>query len=116
MQIHLRKKKLQEGRESLYLDIYKDGQRTYEFLKLYLKRGNPDNQEITLLAEKIKSKRLIEVANNEFEQISTQKRKASFTKYFERYSKTKPKWSNYEGALKHLRIYEPKDIIFKQKY
>ena len=34
--IKIRSKKLRNGNESLYLDIYKDGQRTYEFLKLYL--------------------------------------------------------------------------------
>ncbi|MGL5228590.1 MAG: site-specific integrase [Bacteroidales bacterium] len=34
--IKLRKKKLSDGRESLYLDIYQNGVRRYEFLKLYL--------------------------------------------------------------------------------
>jgi integrase len=114
MKIKLRKKSLKDGRESLYLDIYKDGSRSYEFLKLYIKRGNPDNKEIILLAEKIQSKRLIELANNEFEQISTQKRNASFTKYLDKYCKTKHKWSNYYGALKYIKLFEPKEILFKQ--
>lgn len=114
MQIHLRKKKLLDGRESLYLDIYKDGKRIYEFLKLYIKRGNPDNKETLLLAEKIKSKRLIEIANDEYDEISSNKKRASLIKYFERFVKTKQKWSNYYGALKYLKLYEPKDILFKQ--
>jgi len=114
MQIHLRKKKLLDGRESLYLDIYKDGKRSYEFLKLYIKRGKPENKETLLLAEKIKSKRLIEIANDEYDQISSNKKRASFTKYFERFVKTKQKWSNYYGALKYLKLYEPEDILFKQ--
>lgn len=114
MQIQLRKKKLQDGRESLYLDIYKDGKRSYEFLKLYIKRGNPENKETLLLAEKIRSKRLIEIANNEFEQISSNKKRASFTKYFESYVKTKPKWSNYHGALKHFKLFQKDEILFKQ--
>lgn len=34
--IKLRAKSLSNGNKSLYLDIYKDGKRTYEFLKLYI--------------------------------------------------------------------------------
>ena len=34
--VTIREKKLQDGRISLYLDIYTKGKRTYEFLKLYL--------------------------------------------------------------------------------
>ena len=114
MKIHLKKRKLKDGRESLYLDFYKDGKRNYEFLKLYIKRGDPNNKEILLLAEKIKSKRLIELANDEYDQISSNKKRASFTKYFEKFVQTKPKWSNYEGTLKYLKLFEPEDILFKQ--
>jgi hypothetical protein len=34
--VTLRKKPISKGRESYYLDIYKDGKRYYEFLKLYI--------------------------------------------------------------------------------
>lgn len=114
MQVHLRKKKLKNGCESLYLDIYNDGIRQYEFLKLYIKRGNPKNKEILALAEKVKSQRLIELANDEYEQISSSKKRASFIKYFEKFVKTKPKWSNYHGALKHLKYYTNGELLFKQ--
>jgi len=114
MQIQLRKKKLIDGRESLYLDIYKDGKRSYEFLRLYIKRGDQNNKEILLLAEKIKSKRMIEIANDEYDQISSNKKRTSFTKYFEKYAKEKPINSTYYSVLKHLQLYEPKDILFKQ--
>lgn len=114
MQVHLRKKKLLDGRESLYLDIYKDGKRQYEFLKLYLKKGDTNNRATLLLANKVKSERMIDLANDEYGQISSNKKRASFIKYFERFVKTKPKWSNYYGALKHLKNYVGKDLIFKQ--
>lgn len=115
MQIHLRKKKLKDGRESLYLDVYNDGQRSYEFLKLYIKRGKPENKEILLLAEKIKAQRLIDLSNKEYGQINVQKKRASFIKYFEKFVKTKKKWSNYFGALKHLKLFlDNKDVTFKQ--
>ncbi len=34
--VRLRAKKLADGSQSLYLDIYRFGKRTYEYLKLYL--------------------------------------------------------------------------------
>ena len=37
--VTLRTKPVSKGRQSYYLDIYKDGQRRYEFLKLYLVPG-----------------------------------------------------------------------------
>lgn len=38
--IKLRSKELKNGNKSLYLDIYREGSRHYEFLKLYLVKGN----------------------------------------------------------------------------
>lgn len=34
--VRIRTKKLADGSESLYLDIYQNGKRSYEFLKMYL--------------------------------------------------------------------------------
>ena len=34
--IRLRTKELANGSKSLYLDIYRNGKRTYEYLKMYL--------------------------------------------------------------------------------
>ena len=34
--VRLRFKELANGNQSIYLDIYHDGRRSYEFLKLYL--------------------------------------------------------------------------------
>ena len=44
--IKLRAKSLSNGNKSLYLDIYKDGKRTYEFLKLYI---IPEEAEVVRL-------------------------------------------------------------------
>ena len=68
--IRLRMKDLANGNKSLYLDIYQNGKRTYEYLKMYLlaetdasaKRQN----QITLnAANAIKSKRIIALTNGE---------------------------------------------------
>jgi len=114
MKIQLRKKKLLDGSESLYLDIYNNGKRSYEFLKLYIKRGNENNKETMLLANKILSKRIVELDNAEYGQASSQKKKASFIKYFEKFANTKEKHSNYHNTLKQLKQYEKQDIQFRQ--
>ena len=53
MSVKLRKKKLLSGKTSLYLDIYKDGKRTYEFLKIYLSKNKETNKENLKLAQSI---------------------------------------------------------------
>ena len=55
----------------MYLDIYLNGERSYEYLKLYLipERTRADkekNRETLKLAEAIKSKRIVELRNGEF--------------------------------------------------
>lgn len=69
--IKLRRRKTKSGNTSLYLDIYLNGERTYEYLKLYLTpertRADKDkNRETLQLAEAIKSKRIVELRNGEF--------------------------------------------------
>ena len=45
MGVSLRKKKLASGKTSLYLDIYFNGRRDYEFLNLYLTKDKNQNKE-----------------------------------------------------------------------
>ncbi len=66
--VRIRTKKLADGSESYYLDIYVDGIRTYEFLKLYrLPETNPrireQNRATYAAVEAIKSKRILEIIN-----------------------------------------------------
>lgn len=67
--VKVRTKKLADGSESYYLDIYVDGRRSYEFLKLYLlPEINPmikeQNRAIKAAVEAIKSKRIIELTHS----------------------------------------------------
>ena len=67
--IRLRKRKMPTGNTSLYLDIYINGRRTYEYLKMYLipeksKADREANRQTLQLAEAIKSKRIIELQND----------------------------------------------------
>ena len=68
--IRLRTKELADGSKSLYLDVYRNGKRTYEYLKLYLipetDRNARRQNEITMAAANaIKSKRIIELTSGE---------------------------------------------------
>ena len=69
--IHLRQKKLSNGNISLYLDVYYNGRRKYEFLKLYLiperdKKAKARNEETLRLADAIKAKRIVEIQNGAY--------------------------------------------------
>lgn len=69
--VRLRFKKLKNGTQSIYLDIYVEGVRRYEFLKLYIKPGTSredkaNNVNTLKLANAIKAKRVVEIQNKKF--------------------------------------------------
>lgn len=67
--VKLRTKKLSNGNESVYLDVYVDGKRKYEFLKLYLLPGKENkarNRETLKLASAIKAQRMVEIQSGRF--------------------------------------------------
>ena len=67
--VTIRERKLKNGNISLYLDIYVNGQRSYEFLRLYLIPGTRQeaklqNAKTIQSANTIKARRIIEIANS----------------------------------------------------
>lgn len=68
--VRLREKKLANGNRSLYLDIYLNGKRSYEFLQLYLlpetRQNKEENKRTLQLAESVKAQRIIEIQNKKF--------------------------------------------------
>lgn len=68
--VRIRFKKLANGNQSIYLDIYKDGERQYEFLKLYLvpdktPSAKMQNEETLRVANAIKAQRIVAMQNEQ---------------------------------------------------
>lgn len=67
--VRVRTKKLSDGSESFYLDIYVNGKRSYEFLKMYLlpevnAKVKEQNRTTRAAVEAIKSQRIIDITNS----------------------------------------------------
>ena len=120
--IKIRTKKLANQNLSLYLDIYYQGKRTYEFLKLYLipektKADRQKNQQTMQLANTIKAQRIVELQGKAYGFKIPVKAEISFFDYYQAMcekredSASKGNWENWVACLKHLRKYEPNSRI-----
>ena len=119
MSVKLRQKKTAKGRISLYLDIYHEGQRHYDFMKLYLEKGTDSttkalNKGTLVLAETIKAKRQIEINHSEYGLIPKFKKEADFVEYFKTIGQRKGRsvkiWKN---TLNHLKTFTGGKVAFK---
>lgn len=68
MKVSLRKRKLKSGKTSLYLDIYVNGRREYEYLNTHLTdakspKERKENKENLEFAQSVAAKRLVEIKN-----------------------------------------------------
>lgn len=120
--IRLRRRMLKSGGTSLYLDIYLNGKRSYEYLQLYLvpERTRADkeaNRQTLQLAEAIRAKRVVELRNGEY---GFKGGFASETRFFDYYTslcgkrfgeESRGNWGNWYSCLHHLRIYEKRANI-----
>lgn len=124
--VRLRRKKLANGNESLYLDYYNDGKREYDFLKLYLipEKNASDrmqNEETLRTAEAIKAQRVVALQNNQhgFSNAGT-KGRINFISYLthqaERYEAngSKAYGRSVRNTIIHLIRYKGENIQIKQ--
>lgn len=121
--ISLRKRLMKSGSISLYLDIYKDGKREYEYLKLYLhsKPSNTEernqNKETLRLAQAMHAKRVIEVQNNMSGFIHSSKLDTSFLSFFRRLAETPNDDGQIDGCwystLAALKEYCSEELTFR---
>lgn len=124
--VRLRMKEISKGNQSLYLDIYVGGKRSYEFLKLYLvpektRADKSKNQETLRLANAIKAQRIVQVQNGEFGFKDAFAEETRFFDYYEAMvekrhgTMSRGNWGNWLSALHHLRDYEKRsDITFSE--
>ncbi|MCC5906012.1 MAG: site-specific integrase [Balneolaceae bacterium] len=116
MGIKVREKELKDGRKSLYLDIYHNGKRRYEFLKDLPKlTGNrAKDKEIRQLAESIKAKRQLEIANNAHGFVPAFKQKADFVDYFQKVveSHETATEAQYRNVLLKVKEYAGDNVQF----
>ena len=120
--IRLRRRKLANGTTSLYLDIYLNGKRTYEFLKMYLvpeqtRKDKEKNRDTLRLAEAVRAKRIVELRTGEY---GFKKQTGADVLFFDYYRALVEKrrgvesmgnWGNWNCCLKHLQRYERRKKI-----
>lgn len=124
--IHLRKRKHKSGNTALYLDIYRNGVRKYEHLKLYLipehtKNDKDINRQTLQLAETIKAKRTVELHNEEYG-FKTKREQVRFFDFFqtliyqdgEGITRSAGCAYNWVSTYKYLRQYESRDITISE--
>lgn len=115
----IREKKLANGQISLYLDIYRSGKRSYEFLKLYIveKPRTPQdrqrNSETFQLAGQIRAKRESELNHQEFGFIAPHKKKINYLDFYQNYidTYTKKDIRMVENSFAHF-----KNFLISEKY
>lgn len=93
--VHLRAKQLKNGNVSLYLDIYVNGRRNYEYLNLYIvpERTRFDKQRndtTRIQAEAAAAKRVIEIQNGTYGAVFSARNRMSVCEWLEQYAE---KWS-----------------------
>lgn len=125
--IRLRAKQLSNGNQSLYLDIYRDGKRVYEFLKLYLipektKADKDQNKETLRTANAIKAQKIVAMQNGTFgfSVDNKAKSKINFIQYLEAQAQayeergSKSYARSIRNSIYHLRKYKGDAVTLKQ--
>lgn len=113
--VRLRQKSLKSGGASLYLDIYADGGRHYEFLNLYLIQEHnlidkERNKETLRMANVIKTERTLDVQGSRLGVSRKRKNNPLLTDAFMMYAEKrgKEKVTTYTATLRYLKGYDPK--------
>ena len=119
--VRLRSREVSGGNRSLYLDIYCNGERKYEYLRLYLvpektRKDKEENIKTMQLAEAIRAQRIVEFQNGRFG-FHSPLSDADYFAYAERIierkksSGTSTSYYSYMSMLLHLRQYHKKSRL-----
>jgi len=103
--IKLRKRKLSDGKQSLYLDIYVHGKRDYEYLNLYLDGGIDDKNRLRV-ANEIKVRREFEIMQGSY--ISSRSLNISFYEFYDKHKKEFPRLREKDVLVNyHMKRFRP---------
>lgn len=117
--IKIRVKDLTNGSKSIYLDMYMNGKRKYEFLRLYIipensKSDRVRNSETLKLANAIKAQRIIELQNQSYgfkvNKVSNIKLIDYLQNIAERKSENEVRKTALHAVICHLKRYDPNEI------
>ena len=121
--VKLRTKKLADGTESIYLDVYVDGKRKYEFLKLYLlpgKENKSKNKETLKIASSVKAQRMVEIQDGRFNFNKKKEINVGIIEWFESLRKEvkETRSINYyyttKSVIMHLKAFlKGEDVMLK---
>jgi L-ascorbate metabolism protein UlaG (beta-lactamase superfamily) len=114
--VRLRTREMPSGNTTLYLDIYIDGKRRYEYLHLYLipevtRADRAKNKETLRLAEAIKAKRLVEFQNGLYGFNDAYQLNTNFLAYYRRLCEERHgtmslgNWGNWLSVALHTHLH-----------
>ena len=115
--VRIRFKELADGNKSIYLDYYIDGNRKYDFLKLYLvpttiEGSKETNNNSLRLANAIKAQKIVELQNNAHGfKVSSGRTKIKLVEYVKHIAETKGNNHNFIALAKHLEKYKVTAIL-----
>ena len=120
--VRIRFKELENGNKSIYLDIYYEKKRRYEFLKLYLVPENSpeakaQNEHTLKAVNAIKAQRILDITNKRPQKEYSDKAKVLLTDWLHTYAekKTKDGKTSVEkmvhSTIKQLELYAPKAML-----
>jgi len=123
MKVALRKRKLKTGQTSLYLDIYNNGKRDYEFLNLHLvpiknALDRENNKKTLTLAEAIKGERQIQIQNGNYGFKDENSGDKDFLAFYSTLAEEKANcasgtYTAWTHTLKHLKKFSNNNLLFK---
>lgn len=120
--VRIRRKNLANGNVSLYLAIYLNGHREYEFLKLYLipektRADRERNRQTMALANSVKAQRIVDIQNGVHGFKTASKGQTLFYEYFgalterRRKKESNGNFNNWASCLRHLKKYDPRPSL-----
>ncbi|HEY8933886.1 MAG TPA: site-specific integrase [Cyclobacteriaceae bacterium] len=111
--IALREKKIAGGKVSLYLDIYYNQERRYEFLNIHVRTERPlaEDKNKRQLAEEIRIQREHELIVENHNLLDKQKQQADFIAFFDAYIESKTANHNLSTTLCHLNRFVGKQRL-----